>query len=231
MRNVIVNADDFGLCRGVNYGIVDSHRFGIVNSTTMLVNMPGTLHAVELAKVYPELQVGIHLTLTCGRPVSGGVPSLLDERGYFRYNSRIFEEKEIDVDEVELEWEAQVDKFLSFGLPLSHIDSHHHVHSFRPLIPVVKRLSERFGVPVRNVFDGDVEGMNVLTDRFTMDFYGEGVSVEGLKGILECRSEEETLEIMCHPAYVDSYLKMNSSYCEQRLWELDVLTGVKGWTF
>jgi chitin disaccharide deacetylase len=231
MRNVIVNADDFGLCRGVNYGIVDSHRFGIVNSTTMLVNMPGTLHAVELAKVYPELQVGIHLTLTCGRPVSGGVPSLLDERGYFRYNSRIFEEKEIDVDEVELEWEAQVDKFLSFGLPLSHIDSHHHVHSFRPLIPVVKRLSERFGVPVRNVFDGDVEGMNVLTDRFTMDFYGEGVSVEGLKGILECRSEEETLEIMCHPAYVDSYLKMNSSYCEQRLWELDVLTGVKEWTF
>ncbi|MGM0865252.1 MAG: chitin disaccharide deacetylase [Bacillota bacterium] len=226
MRNVIVNADDFGLCRGVNYGIVDSHRFGIVNSTTMLVNMPGTGHAVELARLYPELQVGIHLTLTCGRPVSGGVPSLLGERGFFRYTSRIFEEKEIDVDEVELEWEAQVDKFLSFGLPLSHIDSHHHVHSFRPLIPLVKRLSERYGVPVRNVFPAS-EGMNVLTDRFSMAFYGEGVSVGGLKSILEDRREGETLEIMCHPAYVDSFLKGNSSYREQRLRELDVLTAAK----
>ncbi|MGM0854985.1 MAG: chitin disaccharide deacetylase [Bacillota bacterium] len=231
MRNVIVNADDFGLCRGVNYGIVDSHRYGIVNSTTMLVNMPGTEHAVELARLYPELQVGIHLTLTCGRPVSGGVPSLLDERGFFRYTSRIFEEKEIDVEEVEMEWETQIDKFLSFGLPLSHIDSHHHVHSFRPLIPVVKRLSEHYEVPVRNVLDGDVDGMNVLTDRFTMDFYGEGVSVEGLKRILDSRYEGATLEIMCHPAYVDSYLRRNSSYCEQRLRELDVLTGMKGLKF
>ncbi|WP_044338427.1 chitin disaccharide deacetylase [Rossellomorea aquimaris] len=231
MRNVIVNADDFGLCRGVNYGIVDSHRFGIVNSTTMLVNMPGTLHAVELARLYPELQVGIHLTLTCGRPVSGGVASLQDERGLFRYTSRIFEEKEINVDQVEMEWEAQVDKFLSFGLPLSHIDSHHHVHSFRPLIPVVKRLSERFGVPVRNVPCDGFDGMNVLTDRFSMDFYGDGVSVEGLKRILDSREEGETLEIMCHPAYVDTYLRENSSYCEQRLRELDVLTGIKEWTF
>ncbi|MGM0841765.1 MAG: chitin disaccharide deacetylase [Bacillota bacterium] len=231
MRNVIVNADDFGLCRGVNYGIIDSHRFGIVNSTTMLVNMPGTLHAVELAKVYPELQVGIHLTLTCGRPVSSGVQSLVNERGLFCYTSRIFEEKEINVDEVEMEWEAQLDKFLSFGLPLSHIDSHHHVHSFRSLIPVVKRLSERFGVPVRNVACDGFDAMNVLTDRFSMDFYGDGVSVEGLKRILDSRDEGETLEVMCHPAYVDTYLKENSSYCEQRLRELDVLTGIKEWTY
>jgi chitin disaccharide deacetylase len=224
MRNVIINADDFGLCRGVNYGILDSHRFGIVNSTTMLVNMPGTEHAVELARLYPELNVGIHLTLTCGKPLSGGVQSLMDERGFFRYTSRIFEEKEINEDEVEMEWETQIDRFLSFGLPLTHIDSHHHVHSFRPLIPVVKRLSERYGIPVRNAFGNDIEGMNLLTDRFFMDFYGEGVSVEGLKGILNSRVEGETLEVMCHPAYVDSFLKENSSYCEQRLKELDVLT-------
>ncbi|WP_034764522.1 chitin disaccharide deacetylase [Rossellomorea vietnamensis] len=224
MRKVIINADDFGLCRGVNHGILDSHRFGVVNSTTMLVNMPGTEHAVELARLHPELQVGIHLSLTCGRPVSGSVPSLVDENGYFRYTSRIFEEKEINVDEVEWEWETQVDRFLSFDLPLSHIDSHHHVHSFKPLIPVVKRLSERYGVPVRNVFEEDVEGMNLLTDRFSMDFYGEGVSVAGLKRILVHRREGETLEVMCHPAYVDSFLKENSSYCEERLRELDVLT-------
>ncbi|MCA1061426.1 chitin disaccharide deacetylase [Rossellomorea aquimaris] len=226
MRNVIINADDFGLCRGVNYGILDSHRFGIVNSTTMLVNMPGTEHAVELARIHPELQVGIHLSLTCGRPVSGGVPSLVNEKGYFRYTSRIFEEKEINVNEVEMEWETQIDRFLSFGLPLSHIDSHHHVHSFRPLIPIVKRLSERYGVPVRNVFEEDVEGINLLTDQFSMDFYGEGVSVEGLKGILKSRRAGETLEIMCHPAYIDSFLKENSSYCEERLRELDVLMNV-----
>lgn len=75
MPRFIINADDFGYSRGVNYGIIDAHTDGIVYSATMMVNMPGAQHAVSLAKEHPELQIGIHLTLTCGRAVSDQLSS------------------------------------------------------------------------------------------------------------------------------------------------------------
>lgn len=55
MIKLIVNADDFGLTEGTNYGIIDGHINGLVNSTTMMMNMPGTEHAVHLAKEYKTL--------------------------------------------------------------------------------------------------------------------------------------------------------------------------------
>jgi predicted glycoside hydrolase/deacetylase ChbG (UPF0249 family) len=76
---LIVNADDFGYSRCVNFGIIDAHRDGINNSATMMMNMLGVGHAIELAKENPKLQVGIHLVLTCGKPLLPDVPSLVDE--------------------------------------------------------------------------------------------------------------------------------------------------------
>ncbi|MCP3741894.1 chitin disaccharide deacetylase [Rossellomorea sp. BNER] len=226
MGNIIVNADDFGLCNGVNYGIVDSHKFGVVTSTTMLVNMPGTEHAVELAKQYPSLNLGIHLTLTCGKPVHNEVPSLVNEEGYFRLTSRFHNESTINLNEVEIEWDAQIQKFLSFNLPLSHIDSHHHIHGWELLTPVIQKLSKKYDLCVRNVFDKKISGLSYFTERFTMDFYGEKVSKEFFSELNKKIDDEETIEVMCHPAYIDSYLKKHSSYCEERLVELDVLTSV-----
>jgi predicted glycoside hydrolase/deacetylase ChbG (UPF0249 family) len=49
MIKLIVNADDFGYSRGINHAIIDCHQHGIVNSATMMMNMPGVAHAVELA--------------------------------------------------------------------------------------------------------------------------------------------------------------------------------------
>lgn len=80
---LIVNADDFGYSKGVNLGIIEAHRAGVVTSTTTMVNMGGFEHAVQLARETPTLGVGIHLVLTCGAPVSHDVPSLTDEHGRF----------------------------------------------------------------------------------------------------------------------------------------------------
>lgn len=44
---LIVNADDFGLCEAVNYGIIESHRNGVVNSTSAMMNMPAISHAAN----------------------------------------------------------------------------------------------------------------------------------------------------------------------------------------
>ena len=60
---LIINADDFGLSRGANYGIIDAYRNGVVRSTSIMAGMPGFDHAVELLKEYPDLGCGVHLTL------------------------------------------------------------------------------------------------------------------------------------------------------------------------
>ena len=63
MRHLIVNADDFGACSGVNRGIVEAHRRGIVTSTSLMVERSSAEEAAGLAAGCPELGVGLHATL------------------------------------------------------------------------------------------------------------------------------------------------------------------------
>lgn len=50
---LIVNADDFGYSDGVNLGIIEAHRSGIVTSTSAMVTMPSIDHAVGIARFHP----------------------------------------------------------------------------------------------------------------------------------------------------------------------------------
>lgn len=222
MIELIVNADDFGYSNGVNYGIIDAHRNGIVNSTTMLVNTPGVEHAALLAKQYPTLGVGVHLNLTFGKPVSENVSSLVNDTGQFSFKNNT----DVSLEEVEREWEAQIEKFLSLGLKPTHFDSHHHVHRRPFLAPVVKSLAEKYKLPVRNVFVTNEEQIPLLTEIFIDKFYGRNLSADVFKMLPEKVPAHSTVEMMCHPAYIDTFLKSNSSYCEERLTELDILTSV-----
>src|SRR6266699_3551266 len=83
MRQLIVNADDFGLTCEVNRGILDAHRNGIVTSATLMANGEAFDAAVEMARQAPHLSVAIHLNLTQGIPVSpaNAIPTLVDKRG------------------------------------------------------------------------------------------------------------------------------------------------------
>ncbi len=66
-RLLIVNADDFGLSKGQNYGIIEACRNGIVTSTTALVNGEAIDHAVQLSRDEPSPAVGMHFVLTPGQ--------------------------------------------------------------------------------------------------------------------------------------------------------------------
>ena len=78
MKKVIINADDFGYSSAVNLGIITSHKKGILTSTTLMANMSGCDEAIMLAKENPNLGVGCHLVLTCGKPLTKGA-SLINE--------------------------------------------------------------------------------------------------------------------------------------------------------
>jgi chitin disaccharide deacetylase len=227
MITIIVNADDFGYSRGVNYGILDSHLNGIVNSTSLMMNMFGTDHAIELAKKNPSLQVGIHLVLTCGKPLLQDVPSLVDTNGNFKRLSRLKGNMDISLSDLEREWSAQIEKFLASGLNLTHIDSHHHVHTFNEFLPVIQKLANKFQLPVRTNGYERIEGVEAFSDVCLVDFYGDGVTSNYFQLLPERVKKGQKVEVMCHPAYLDSYLLSGSSYTHDRLKEIDVLTTVK----
>src|SRR5271169_5712936 len=83
MKQLILNADDFGLTRGVNQGIIRAHREGILTSATLMATGPAFSDAAELARANPTLGIGCHLVLTGGIAVSPArdIPSLVDRNG------------------------------------------------------------------------------------------------------------------------------------------------------
>lgn len=60
MKRMIVNADDFGFSEAVNHGILKAMQEGIVTSTSIMANMPGFAHAVQLYHEHPDMAVGVH---------------------------------------------------------------------------------------------------------------------------------------------------------------------------
>ena len=224
MIKLIVNADDFGYSRGVNFGVIDAHQKGILTSATLMTNMPGAEHAFELAKENPRLQVGIHLVLTCGKPLTN-VPDLVDEKGYFKKNSIIFNDPNLNAAQVEQEWTAQIEKFLASGVTLTHIDSHHHAHGILLLKSVVQRLAKKYNVPIRLTQEA-IEGITFFSDVFLTDFYGETATFDYFDQIPHRVPDGSVVEVMTHPAYLDQSVLSGSSYNKDRLKELEILTSV-----
>ncbi|MDF2680803.1 MAG: hypothetical protein K0R47_1993 [Brevibacillus sp.] len=227
---LIVNADDFGYSKGVNLGIVEAHIEGIVSSATMMMNMPGVEHAFHLAADTPALGVGVHLVLTCGSPLEANVPTLTDENGLFRRGQAHL--AEASAEDVEREFTAQVERFFRTGRKPTHIDSHHHVHARENILPVVLRLADRYGLPVRYPWafeQGERPHTSPIhtTEGFSHHFYGDDLTVDGLIAIIEGLSGSSTAEIMTHPAYVDEELLKGSSYAIPRTKELQILTAPK----
>lgn len=240
MKHLILNADDFGYSYGVNYGIIESHLRGVLTSTTLMAGMPGFDHAVSLAKAHPSLGVGVHLTLTCGRPVLTDHKTLTEPNGDFHSQAYYHnEEQPLDKDEVYREWKAQIEKVLAAGIEPTHLDSHHHVHTFRGLEDVFVRLAREYDLPVRNsrhdCTDNHVQGVpcpNYLVDfiegsgahfHTPLTEYAPAIESNMHRILLEAFKTLDCVEIMCHPAYLDTAVMLHSSFNLHRMCEVDLL--------
>jgi len=149
VRNLIVNADDLAWAEGVNRGIAEAHRNGIVTSTTILANGTAFASAVELVKATPSIGVGVHLNLSDGKPVSPPetVPSIVNDRGEFKGGPEALllrvARRNLQLNEVEIEWERQIQKVVNAGIQPTHLDGHKHVHMLPGMFEIVLRLAKR----------------------------------------------------------------------------------------
>jgi hopanoid biosynthesis associated protein HpnK len=152
-RLLIVNADDFGLDTSANHAIIRGHREGILTSASLMLNEPGFEEAVALARENPRLGVGLHLTLLCGHSTlpRDKIPGLVNEEGEFdfhpaRVGFRYFLKRRELRAQLHAEILAQFAKFRAIGLPLDHVDSHHHLHAHPVIFRILIESAEELGI-------------------------------------------------------------------------------------
>ena len=210
---LIINADDFGYTKGVTEGIIYGYKNGIIRSTTVLTNMPYIAYGAELIEDLPDLGMGVHLTLTLGKSLTGA-PSLTLNNGYFKNKKQFYETlDQIKPEEVYEEFKAQIEKFIDiFHKKPDHLDSHHSVHDAKGMLPISEKLAKEYALPMRRYSDF----------TFVTGFYDQTATVEALISLLASH-KEENIEIMTHPGYCDLELYRSSSYHTARVKELDVL--------
>lgn len=180
-RFLIVNADDFGQSEGINRGIVECHRDGIVTSASLMVTGHALSDAVRLSRENPQLAIGLHFDV-------------------WGEDEREFDTTHID--QTRREFERQLNLFLrAMGRPPTHIDSHRHAHRESHLFPHFRKWVEPLGVPLRG--DGTV--------RFVGGFYAQWewgvtelkyIGVESLQEMLRNEAPVGMTEFSCHPGYL-----------------------------
>jgi len=158
---LILNADDFGLTRGINRAIAELAAAGALTSTTLMASGPAFDDAVAVARAHPQLGIGCHIVLLDGIPVSAheSISSLLGpDRRYFRPTLRSFLAAlltgRIRSEEIEREAIAQIRKLQSAGIAVTHIDTHKHAHIFPAIARPLLRAAEQCGVrAIRDPFE------------------------------------------------------------------------------
>ncbi len=153
MRQLLINADDFGWTDGHNLAVERAHLGGLLNRASLLCNGDDFAPAVELAGRCPRLGVGIHLTLSEGRPLTdpARLPRLTRPDGTFHDRLVpllwLWQTGRLSTDEAHGEWRAQIERARRAGVRITHLDSHKHVHLFPPLLSAIIALAQEYRVP------------------------------------------------------------------------------------
>jgi predicted glycoside hydrolase/deacetylase ChbG (UPF0249 family) len=160
VRRLIVNADDLGYDRVVNENIFRLVETGSVTSATIMANAPAIEAAAARLRDFPRASFGVHLNITEFPPLTRGpaLAALCDDSGALATswvkNRTLTGEMR---NAVFHEWCTQVERALDLRVPVSHLDSHHHIHTLPGLFAVFKRVQVRFGIRKarlrRNIFN------------------------------------------------------------------------------
>lgn len=143
---VIINADDLGANEAVNHAIFEMMLRKCVTSATVLSNGPCFDQASKALKCFPDCSFGIHLNISEFKPITVDerLGIILDENGLFKNNLERVRITPSLLVAVTREFSAQIEKALSLGVKISHIDSHYHVHTLPQMFAVVKYLQQKY---------------------------------------------------------------------------------------
>jgi predicted glycoside hydrolase/deacetylase ChbG (UPF0249 family) len=155
-RLLIIHADDAGVSHSANAAIIAAYEKKAINSAAIMVPCPWFPEIAAYAKAHPELDWGIHITLTAewknykwgGVSSSNEISSLLDKDGYLYASVEEFK-KHAKPEEVRKEIRAQIRKAMAAGIKLSHLDTHMGSLFASPeLVEIYQQVGKEFHLPV-----------------------------------------------------------------------------------
>lgn len=145
--SIIVNADDLGISGEVNEAIFALMARGKVTSATLMANGPAVEEACRQVRHFPQCSFGVHLNLTQFAPLSEAGRGLVDkETGLLSRRIAGSGYSGALAAAVRAEFEAQIARIMSLGVAVSHLDSHHHIHTQPFAFPALKAAQRRFGI-------------------------------------------------------------------------------------
>lgn len=190
MKNLIVNADDLGWTEGINRGIAEAHRRGLVTSTSLLANGRAFESGLAVNRKHPELGIGVHLNLSDGAPTApaDSVPGLLNKTGQLEGSPESLllrlAARNLLLDEVEREWDSQIVKIRNAGISPTHLDGHKHVHMLPGLFQLALRLARKHGIGAIRISHEESRLRAVLSsggELKTSVLLKQGIQARGLK--------------------------------------------------
>jgi hypothetical protein len=229
---LIVNADDFGQSDETVDATIECFKAGALTSATLMPGMPASERALEFARAHPEHGFGVHLTLSADparRPLADPelVPCLVHTDGTLLSTREVRAKAlagRLVPEQLEREIEAQVRSVLGSGVPVSHVDSHRHLHKFAPVRAALANVLPRLGIRrVRAVQDlyvsrpltsptywlgrrwaASIRRAFETTEHFFMPSKMASPWSEAAAGLV-ARLEGGSLEIGVHPGFVEDW--------------------------
>jgi chitin disaccharide deacetylase len=233
MSNLIINADDFGISKAVNHAIMAAMDASICTDTTFLANFDDSENAARLAiSMNRTDRIGIHLNLTEGFPLSSKIRNesrFCNQEGYF-HNKKLKRIALLSKSEkiaVLEELTSQIRLCRKFGIPISHADSHNHIHEEPGLGLLVMDILKNENIPYLRLTNniGETSFVNRIyrnTYNLVLGFKGLTVteyfgSITNLNNYTKMIDENSVVELMIHPGKIvdnqilDVYSKENLS--------------------
>lgn len=159
---LVIHADDMGVTHSVNSASISAFERGPMKSASLMVPTHWFPEMAAYARENPDFDLGLHLTLTSewkylqwgGVLPSNEIPSLINDEGYF-YETVNEMVENANLEEVEKELKAQIERAIAFGVQPTHLDSHMGgPSSTAELFAIMMKLGQEFKIPVRTSKSG-----------------------------------------------------------------------------
>ncbi|UUI03865.1 ChbG/HpnK family deacetylase [Oceanobacillus jeddahense] len=236
-KKVLFRADDLGYSEAVNYGIEKSVKDGLISSVGVMVNMPTTLHGVNLLKE-ESIAFGQHTNICAGKPLADPekIPSLVQEDGYFKSSKvyRTAEEDFVVFEEALIEIEAQYHKFLElFGKKPDYFEGHAIASNqfFKALAYFADTHELTYSGLPKGISPNDLTSndsfimVNDTKVYMMMESMQAGYNpYHTLEKLLDNLHEDGVDMLIFHPGYLDDYILNHSSLLIPRTREVAMLT-------
>jgi predicted glycoside hydrolase/deacetylase ChbG (UPF0249 family) len=233
MKNLIINADDFGMSNEVNQAIMAAMDMNLCMDTTLLVNFENSEQATKLAITNNKKNnIGIHLNLTEGYPLTRNIRNesrFCNQDGIFhnKKTKRILYLSRSEKKAVYEEITSQIHLCRKMGIPISHADSHNHIHEEPGFLLLLLDILKKEKIPFLRLTNNI--GKTSMQNRFYRNSYNTILYFKKLAGTDYFGStsnysnykrdwkENSIIELMIHPGQIldnqiyDVYSKENLS--------------------